>query len=196
MTGKMRWDRARLHGRATTDFRFEEEEERMDRAQRWLRARKYNRHQGQQTMMLTRTKPAPVYPPNLHRGSTCTVQIIELPQAKRYRRVFGVLQTKCPDHVPERRWADCIRDGARFLAKWGLEAERLGWSSSDLFKLPPIPARPHPSFNRMARLDQQGLCWVLLGRRVTALSKTTATIENKATGSRTVFRKHTKQDMP
>jgi hypothetical protein len=127
-------------------------------------------------------------PPTVPDGGVgCRVTIVELPQAARYRRVFGVLQARCPDHVPERRWQDCIRDGARFLAKFGLEAERLGWSSADLFALPPVPANPHPSFNRMARLDQQGLCWCLLGRRVTSITADMAEIQNPATGSVTRF---------
>jgi hypothetical protein len=99
-------------------------------------------------------------------GASVEVTIIELPRARRYRRVYGILQTKCPDGVDAFRWDTCLKDASRFLAKWGLAAERLNWSSKDLFGLLLIPAEPHPSFNRMARLDQQGLCWCLLGRRV------------------------------
>jgi hypothetical protein len=46
----------------------------------------------------------------------------------------------------------------------------------------------------MSRLDNMGLCWVLLGRRVTSITADVAEIQNEATGSRLVFRKHAKQD--
>jgi len=47
-------------------------------------------------------------------GTGCKVEIVELPQAQRYRRAFGVLQLRPPVHVPEDRWRQCVRDGSRF----------------------------------------------------------------------------------
>jgi hypothetical protein len=52
-------------------------------------------------------------------GSRCKVQIVELPRAQRYRKTFGLLQTKCPALIPFNRWKACVEDGKRFLAKWG-----------------------------------------------------------------------------
>jgi hypothetical protein len=184
----MRWHMQRYVGRPTTNIRFEEEQ--LARADTWRRARRRNANQGQHAMTFHKPIPAPVPVHELrgiYRAPACTVTIIELPLAALYRRVFGVLQTRCPDGVPVNRWEQCVRDSARFLAKWGLEAEWLGWSSSDLYKLPPIPADARPSFNRMSRLDQQGLCWVLLGRKVTRLTADMAEISNPATGSVTRF---------
>ena len=126
-------------------------------------------------------------PRGIYRGAGCTVTIIELPLAQRYKKVFAFLQTRCPNRVPQRRWADCIRDGAPPVLAWKLSGS--DGTSADLFGLPPVPANPHPSFNRMSRLDNMGLCWVLLGRRVTSLTADTATIVNEATGSRTAFRR-------
>jgi hypothetical protein len=80
----------------------------------------------------------------------------------------------------------------RFLAKWGEQAEGLGWTSADLFALAPPPKRPRPSYCRLSRYDHLGLCWLLEGRAVVALTESTATIRNPTTGNVTVYRKHDK----
>src|SRR5262249_38340979 len=110
-------------------------------------------------------------------GTGCKVEIVELPQAQRYRRAFGVLQLRPPVHVPEDRWRQCVRDGSRFLARWS-EAQALNWSSADLFGLHTPPEQPHPSYTRLSRYDARGLCWLLQGREVIALTATSAAIMN------------------
>jgi hypothetical protein len=123
----------------------------------------------------------------------CSVTVIGLPRAQRYRKTFAALQMKPPALVDVARWRQCVEDGSKFLALWGEQAQALNWNSADLFGLTPVPDRPHPSFSRMSRYDQTGLIWLLQGRRVTALSESTGAIENPATGSVTVYRKHNKQ---
>ena len=54
--------------------------------------------------------------------------------------------------------------------------------ADDLFGLAPIPDEPKPAFERLSRYDQTGLCWLLHGRRVIALTEITAVIET-ATGT-------------
>jgi hypothetical protein len=125
-------------------------------------------------------------------GTVCRVEIVELPQAQRYRKVFAFLQLKPPALVPVERWQRCVADGKRFLAKWGEQAEPLGWTSADLFGLHAPPERPHPSYNRLSRYDCTGLCWLLEGREVIALTEATASIRNPNTGNVTVYRKHNK----
>jgi hypothetical protein len=125
-------------------------------------------------------------------GAGAVVEIVELPAAGRYRKVFGVLQLRPPALVPVERWQRCVEDGKRFLAKWGEQAESLGWSSADLFGLHTPPARPHPSYNRLSRYDCTGLCWLLQGRPVVALTETTATIRNPRTGVITTYRRFNK----
>jgi len=125
-------------------------------------------------------------------GTGCQVEIIELPQAQRYRRVFAVLQMKCPALVPVERWHLAVEDGRRLLATWGTQAEALGWSSADLFGLHTPPDKPHATYNRLSRYDCTGLCWLLQGRPVVALTTNTAAIENPDTGSITTYRKHNK----
>jgi hypothetical protein len=115
-------------------------------------------------------------------GPGCKVEIIELPRAPRYRKVFGVLQVRPPALVPVERWQRCVKDGSRFLALWGEQAESLGWTSVDLFGLHTPPERPHPSYSRLSRYDCTGLCWLLQGCPVVALTEDTATIRNPATG--------------
>ena len=124
--------------------------------------------------------------------SGCRVEIVELPQAPRYRKAFAFLQLKPPALVDVARWQRCVADGKRFLAKWGEQAESLGWSSADLFGLAPAPAKPHPSYRRLSRYDASGLCWLLQGRQVIALTEATATIRNPATGSLTTYRRFNK----
>jgi hypothetical protein len=104
-------------------------------------------------------------------GTACKVEIVELPQAQRYRKVFGVLQLRPPALVPIECWRQCVQDGSKFLAQWGSQAEALGWSSADLFGLIEIPKCPSPSFNRLRRYDRLGLCWALEGREVNRLDR-------------------------
>src|SRR5215470_4036503 len=61
-------------------------------------------------------------------GLGCKVTIVEIPATGlRYRRTFAHLQLRPPAYVPEDHWRQCVRDGSRFLAKWGEQAEALGW---------------------------------------------------------------------
>jgi hypothetical protein len=94
---------------------------------------------------------------------------------------------------PNRRspWLQALADGQRFLARWGQEAEALGWTVRDLFGLAPIPDRPHPRYRRLSRYDETGLIWLLCGRQVLALTESTAEVENP-TGAVTVYRRHNK----
>jgi hypothetical protein len=119
----------------------------------------------------------------------CSVTIIELPQAQRYRKTFAALQMKPPDLVDVARWRQAVSDASRFLARWGEIAQGLNWSSADLFGLIEIPEHPSPSFNRLSRYDRLGLCWALKGRDVIALTAEGATIRT-ATGSTLTFYRH------
>jgi hypothetical protein len=125
-------------------------------------------------------------------GVGCKIEIIELPQASRYRKVFAFLQLKAPALVDAARWRQAVEDGSRFLAKWGEQAERLGWTSADLFGLHTPPDKPHATYNRLSRYDATGLCWLLEGKEVIALTADTATIRNPATGSITTYRRFNK----
>ncbi len=68
----------------------------------------------------------------------------------RYGRVAAVLEAGCPDLVPADRWQLAVEDGRRFLARWGEQAEALGWTARDLFGLHKPPALPHPSYSRLS----------------------------------------------
>jgi hypothetical protein len=109
----------------------------------------------------------------------------------RFSRTFSALEARCPDHVPLDRWQECVEDGRRFLAKWGEQAEALGWTSADLFGLHTPPDKPHPSYRRLSRYDQTGLIWLLEGREVMALTADTAVIENPP-GAITTYRRFSK----
>src|SRR5262249_29952717 len=119
------------------------------------------------------------------------VTIVEIPASGlRYRRTYAHLQLRPPAHIPEDRWQQAIADGRAFLHQWGETAQRLRWTSADPFRFAPIPDKPHPSYRRLSRYDATGLVWLLEGRPVVALTEATAAIENVATGSITVYRKH------
>src|SRR5262249_34979274 len=124
-------------------------------------------------------------------GLGARVEIVELPAAARYKKAFGILQVRCPALVDPGRWRACVEDGKRFLAKWGTQAEALGWDSRDLFGLHAPPERPHPSYRRLSRYDCTGLVWLLQGRPVVGLTEATASIKG-TTGNITVYRKHNK----
>ena len=109
----------------------------------------------------------------------------------RIGRTCKVLEQRCPDHVPIGRWQQAVEDGRRFMARWGKQAEALGWDAKDLFGLHKPPAQPHPSYRRLSRYDETGLVWLLQGRKVVALTETTATIQNPA-GAITIYRRHYK----
>jgi hypothetical protein len=106
-------------------------------------------------------------------------------------RILTVLKSRCPDHVPVDRWQAAVEDGRAFLATWGEQAEALGWTARDLFGLHTPPEQPHPSYRRLSRYDATGLCWLLQGRPVVALTEATAAIENP-TGAITIYRRHNK----
>jgi hypothetical protein len=83
------------------------------------------------------------------------------------------------------------RRAVRFLARWGEQAEALGWTARDLFGLHMPPERPHPSYSRLSRYDEIGLIWLLRGREVIALTEATAVIQG-STGAITIYRRHNK----
>jgi hypothetical protein len=113
------------------------------------------------------------------------------PFPERYGRVFRALEAGCLELIPVNHWQQAVDDGRRFLARWGEQAEALGWTARDLFGLHTPPAKPHPSYSRLSRYDETGLIWLLRGRPVVALTEATAAIQNP-TGAITVYRRHNK----
>jgi hypothetical protein len=104
---------------------------------------------------------------------------------------IATLEARCPHLVPEDRWQRAVADGRTFLARWGKQAEALGWTARDLFGLHTPPAEPHPSYSRLSRYDETGLIWLLQGRPVVALTEATAAIQS-STGAITIYRRHNK----
>jgi hypothetical protein len=86
------------------------------------------------------------------------------------------------------RWEQAVEDGRRFLARWGAEAEALGWTARDLFGLHTVTENPHPTYRRLSRYDETGLIWLLEGCEVVALTATTATIR-RPSGSTSTYRR-------
>jgi hypothetical protein len=110
---------------------------------------------------------------------------------RRYCRTLETLESRCPGHVTTDQWRRAVEDGRRFLARWGEQAEALGWTARDLFGLAPLPQKPHPSYRRLSRYDETGLIWLLRGRTVLALTEATAAVESP-TGAVTVYRRQNK----
>jgi hypothetical protein len=106
----------------------------------------------------------------------------------RFGRTLSELERRRPDHIAADDWWRAIDDGRRFLARWGYQAEALGWTARELFGLMPVPAKPAQNYRRLSRYDQTGLIWLLRGRQVIALTEATAAIENP-TGAITQYRK-------
>ena len=101
---------------------------------------------------------------------------------------FAALERRCPDHIEAADWQHAVEDGRRFLLQWGEQAERLGWIESDAFGLPSVPANPHPSWRRLARVDRLGLVWLAHGRPVTSITAESATIATPGGGSLAFYR--------
>jgi hypothetical protein len=102
------------------------------------------------------------------------------------RGVFRRLQGACPDRVDGAIWQQALKDGQWLLDTWGPQLERLGWTPDELFGLPDVPQNPHPSYQRLARVDLLGLVWLLHGRPVAAITADTAAIQG-ASGARLTF---------
>ena len=98
------------------------------------------------------------------------------------------MEQRRPNLVDYADWKQEIDSGRRFLAKWGEQAESLGWTSRDLFGLAPVPDKPGANFQRLSRYDLTGLIWLLRGDPVVALTETTAAIRH-ATGNITTYRR-------
>jgi len=113
----------------------------------------------------------------------------QLRPAGHYAQRLEALETECPEYVPVERWQQAVEDARRFVAEWSDQAAALGWIADDLFGLAPIPDKPKPAFERLSRYDQTGLCWLLHGRRVIALTEITAVIETE-TGTLAYRRYH------
>jgi hypothetical protein len=80
-----------------------------------------------------------------------------------FAQAFACLQVSQPSRMHRWVWERVINDAGLFLDKWGVQAERLGWSAEDLFA--------EPGSSRSG-----GLVWRLSGRRVVALSASGATL--------------------
>jgi hypothetical protein len=94
-----------------------------------------------------------------------------------YEPSFCALERRCPDFVEAERWQQAVEDGWRFLGLWDEQAHALGWTARELFGLHTPPQRPAVSYSRLSRYDETGLIWLLRGRRVIALTETTAAIQ-------------------
>jgi hypothetical protein len=108
-----------------------------------------------------------------------------------YQTAFDSLERRCPDFIEAERWQRAVEDARRFLASWGEQAHALGWTVQELFGLHPVPAKPHPSFQRLARYDSTGLVWLLHGRPVVGMTTDSAVIRT-ASGGAVAYRKNNK----
>jgi hypothetical protein len=77
-------------------------------------------------------------------------------------------------------WSQFVRDARRFLAEWGAEAARLGWSAEDVFGMHPLAPE--------ARYDVMGLVPLIRGNEVVSISEQRATIRTPGGGHMTYYR--------
>jgi hypothetical protein len=77
-------------------------------------------------------------------------------------------------------WSQFVRDARRFLAEWGAEAARLGWSAEDVFGVHPLAPE--------ARYDVMGIVPLIRGNEVVAISEQRATIRTPGGGLMTYYR--------
>jgi len=92
-----------------------------------------------------------------------------------------------PADVPLRRWRQLIDDIGRFIdCGFAKKAAALGWTELDLFGCD--QEKP------FARIDRQGLCWLIAGNRVIGLSENEAIIETWTGARQTWHRKRSEPD--
>ncbi len=108
----------------------------------------------------------------------------------RFCRTLAELERCCPVYVDPADWLQASKDGRRFIAHWGEQAEALGWGPADLFGLHTPPEKPAPAYRRLSRYDETGLIWLLHGRPVIALTETIATILGP-TGAKLIYQRNT-----
>jgi hypothetical protein len=145
---------------------------------------------GQDLMLEAAVRPPMAIIELLSRHKSGIVNLLKSVTAS-FSDAFTRLESRCPDHVDEERWWQCIGDARHFLVSWGRQAEALGWTAKDLFGLHQSPGEPHPTYQRLSRYDKTGLLWLLRGRLVVALTETTAAIRTTGNSSM-VYRKHDK----
>lgn len=121
-------------------------------------------------------------------GSAPLAHICEA-AASPLRAALIALERRRPEHMDPAAWQRAVEDGLRFVVTWGPRAERLGWTAADVFGLPPVPANPHPGWQRRSRVDLLGLVWLTRGRPVTAITADTATIATSNGGALTFRRR-------
>jgi hypothetical protein len=125
------------------------------------------------------------------RQTSASITASEVLAPTSFSRCLATLEERCPDLIDGRCWQQAVKDGRRFLAQWGDQADALGWTARDVFGLATLPDRPTPNHRRLSRYDQTGLIWLLKGRAVVAITEGTAAIKNP-TGNITVYRKANK----
>jgi hypothetical protein len=104
---------------------------------------------------------------------------------------LAALEYRRPDHIGAADWQHAVEDGRRFLIQWGEQATALGWGEPDVFGLPPVPSNPHPSWRRLAPVDQLGLVWLTHGKPVTSITAERATIATADGGAVAFYRPRT-----
>jgi hypothetical protein len=77
-----------------------------------------------------------------------------------------------------RHWSQFVRDTRRFLAEWGAETARLGWSAEDIFGVHPLAPE--------ARYDVMGIALLIRSNEVVAIRG--ATIRTPGWGHMTYYR--------
>ncbi len=80
-----------------------------------------------------------------------------------------------PTGFDRKRWRTLIDDGGKFLARWGEEAARLGWSALDVFGVHSIAPG--------ARYDAAGLALLISGGEVVSVKPDRATIQSNRGGA-------------
>jgi hypothetical protein len=125
------------------------------------------------------------------RSAVQFAQIAQIAHAQGLGSMFALLQSRCPNKIDHGDWQQAVKDGSHFLARWGVQAARFGWTARDLFGLHAVSDNPSQNYRRLSRYDETGLIWLLRGRPVVMLADATAAIENPS-GAITIYRKHRK----
>ncbi len=85
--------------------------------------------------------------------------------------VWTLMGMTTPANINPAYWGQVVADASSFLTTWGAVARAMGWTTLQLFG---VDARKPD-----ARTDTMGLCWLLQGRTVVAVTADKIAVRNR-----------------
>jgi hypothetical protein len=85
--------------------------------------------------------------------------------------VWTLMGMATPTNINPAYWSQVVADASSFIATWGAIAHAMGWTTLQLFGV--------DAHKPDARTDTMGLCWLLQGRTVVAVTADKIAVRNR-----------------